>query len=78
MRHPTSGSLVIAFFWVTYGIFAVYALYEDTPPLSRMLMLVLCGYTAIVALLTFVVLRRKRRNRSRTAAPAKADFASLQ
>jgi hypothetical protein len=58
MRRPTRALLATVLFWTTYVISAAYVLYEETPPLGRVLMLVLGGYAAILSVLTVVLLRR--------------------
>jgi len=77
MRRLTPAVLATIVFWSSYAIVAAYAVYEETPPLGRVLMLVLGGYAAMLAVLTLVLwartpLRTSRR-RSRSLIPGRED-----
>ena len=60
MRRLTPAVLATIVFWSSYAIVAAYVLYEETPPLGRVLMLVLGGYAAVLAVLTVVLWMRTR------------------
>lgn len=60
MRPPTPALAAITVFWVIYAIIAAYVLYQVTPPVNRVLLIILGGYAAVLALVTGVLLRRSR------------------
>jgi len=56
---------ILLLFWVTYASAALWSVYHATPLLSRQLLLILGGYGAILAIVTFIVVLRARTKRSR-------------
>jgi hypothetical protein len=63
MRRPAIATLVLAVLWVSYALTAAWLLYEATPALSRPLLVILGGYSALLALVTGLIvacLRAKR------------------
>ncbi|HUH91803.1 MAG TPA: hypothetical protein VL742_01495 [Casimicrobiaceae bacterium] len=56
MRRLTSVEILLIVFWVGYAILAAGVLYASTPPVSRVLLLILGGYSVAIAPVIFIVL----------------------
>lgn len=63
MRWPRPALLAIIIFWSVYVTTASYSLYQATTPVSRVLLLVLGSYAAVLVLMTAVLLPRARPTR---------------
>ncbi len=68
MRRLTSVEMLLIVFWVGYAILAAGVLLASAPPASRLLLLILGGYSLAIAPVIFIVMwdagvipRRKRR-----------------
>jgi len=59
MRKPSSAVLALIVFWTAYAIGAGWTLYLATPPLSRDVVLILCGYGALLTVVTLAILLRR-------------------
>ncbi len=64
MRRFTPVEMLLFVFWVGYAIFAACVLYEATPPESRVLLLILGGYSAALAPMVVAVLWQAAQDRS--------------
>ena len=56
MRRLTSVEILLIVFWVGYAILAAGVLLASTPPASKMLLLILGGYSLAIAPVIFIVL----------------------
>jgi len=56
MKRPAIATLVLAVLWVGYALTAAWLLYEATPELSRPLLMILGGYSALLALVSGLII----------------------